>query len=55
MVNWKTKESWGACMPTSVQDRLNITSENIFLFAKSNDYYFDLDAIRVKHKDKRYD
>jgi len=51
IINWKTKESFGASMPTSVQDRLNTNSEAIFLFVKSPDYFFDLDAIRVKHKD----
>ncbi|MDO8622626.1 MAG: DNA methyltransferase [archaeon] len=50
MANWKTKNSWGSSMPTSVQDRLNTNSEQIFLFVKSQDYFFDLDAIRVPHK-----
>ena len=50
IINWKTKESFGASMPTSVQDRLNTNSEAIFLFVKNPDYFFDLDAIRVKHK-----
>jgi len=51
ILNWKTKESQGTSMPTSVQDRLNTNSEAIFLFVKSNDYFFNLDAIRVKHKE----
>lgn len=50
VVNWKTKESLGSSMPSSIKDRLNLNSENIFLFVKSNDYYFNLDAIRIKHK-----
>jgi site-specific DNA-methyltransferase (adenine-specific) len=51
IINWKTKESFGASMPTSVQDRLNTNSEAIFLFVKNPNYFFDLDAIRVKHKE----
>lgn len=50
MVNWKTKNSWGSSMPSSVQDRLSTNSEQIFLFVKSQDYFFDLNAIRVPHK-----
>lgn len=45
--NWKTKESAGASMPTSVQDRLNTNSESIFFFVKQKKYYFNLDEIRV--------
>lgn len=51
IINWKTKESFGSSMPTSVQDRLNTNSESIFLFVKNPYYYFNLDAIRVKHKE----
>ena len=51
ILNWKTKDSQGTSMPTSVQDRLNTNSEPIFLFVKNQDYFFDLDAIRVKHKE----
>lgn len=51
IINWKTKESFGASMPTSVQDRLNTNSESIFLFVKSNNYFFNLNDIRVKHKE----
>lgn len=32
--------------PESVRDRLTVTHETIFLFAKSADYYFDVEAIR---------
>jgi DNA modification methylase len=37
-------------MPSSVKDRLTNTWEPVFLLAKSADYYFDLDAIRVPHQ-----
>jgi DNA modification methylase len=50
ILNWKTKESEGTSMPTSVQDRLNTNSEALFFFVKDKNYFFDLDAIRVKHK-----
>jgi len=36
-------------MPSSVGDRLNNTWEPVFLLAKSDRYYFNLDAIRVPH------
>lgn len=36
-------------MPSSVQDRLTNTWEPVFLLAKSDRYYFNLDAIRVPH------
>jgi len=36
-------------MPESVKDRLSNRHENIFMFTKSQRYYFDLDAIREPH------
>lgn len=33
-------------MPESVRDRLTMTHETIFLFAKQADYFFDVEAIR---------
>lgn len=39
-------------MPTSVKNRLGCSWEHVFLFAKKNGYYFDLDAIRVPHTSK---
>jgi DNA modification methylase len=36
-------------MPSSVRDRLTNTWEPVFLLAKSDRYYFNLDAIRVPH------
>ncbi|MGY1607267.1 DNA-methyltransferase [Geodermatophilus sp. SYSU D00700] len=36
-------------MPSSVSDRLTNTWEPVFLLAKSEKYYFNLDAIRVPH------
>jgi site-specific DNA-methyltransferase (cytosine-N4-specific) len=38
-------------MPCSVKDRLSNTYEFIFHFVKSKKYYYDLDAIRVPHKE----
>lgn len=35
-------------MPETTRDRLTRDHETIFLFAKSDSYYYDLDAIRVK-------
>lgn len=37
-------------MPASVRDRLANNWEPIFLLTKSNEYFFDLDKIRVPHK-----
>jgi len=37
-------------LPASVTDRLTNRWEPVFLLAKSEDYFFDLDAIRVKAK-----
>lgn len=48
--NWKTKESAGSTIPTSVQDRLNTNSESIFFFVKQKKYFFDLNAVRIPHK-----
>lgn len=45
-------------MPESVTDRFSKKHEYIFFMVKSDKYYFDLDAIRDKHKwanDKRND
>lgn len=45
-------------MPESVTDRFTKKHEYIFFFVKQEKYYFDLDAIRDKHKhsnDKRND
>lgn len=36
-------------MPASVRDRLTNSWEPVFLLAKSDRYYFDLDSIRVPH------
>ena len=38
-------------MPESVTDRFSKKYEQIFMFTKSNDYYFDLDAVREPHKE----
>jgi DNA modification methylase len=39
-------------MPTSVEDRLACTWEVFYLLARSKQYFFDLDAIRVPHRSK---
>jgi site-specific DNA-methyltransferase (adenine-specific) len=36
-------------MPSSVKNRPTIDHEYIFLFAKSSNYYYDIDAIREPH------
>ncbi|OBK28894.1 DNA methylase N-4 [Mycobacterium asiaticum] len=40
-------------MPTSIPDRLNTTHEVIYVLARQQQYYFDLDAIRVPHVSAR--
>ena len=37
-------------MPSSVRDRLTCTWEALYLFVRSDRYFFDLDAIRVPHQ-----
>lgn len=37
-------------MPSSVRDRLNTSWESIYLFTRSERYFFDLDAIRQPHR-----
>ena len=37
-------------MPQSVKDRLNDTTEAVFHFVKSKEYWYDLDAIREPHE-----
>ncbi len=37
-------------MPASVRDRLTATWEPLFLLAKSEHYYFNLDAVRIPHQ-----
>jgi len=50
-IDWGSKESYGNSYPSSVQDRLTTNSEAIFFFVKGKDYSFNLDAIRVPHKE----
>jgi len=50
--NWKTKKGEGCSMPSSVADRFGTNSEKLFLFVKKpKHYFFDLDAVRVPHKE----
>lgn len=37
-------------MPTSARDRFACSWEHVFLFARSERYYFDLDAVRQPHR-----
>jgi site-specific DNA-methyltransferase (adenine-specific) len=41
-----------ACLPESVKDRPTRSHEYVFLFAKSENYYYDQDAIREPHGGK---
>ena len=43
----KRNKTIGSAMPTSVADRFNETSEELYLFTKSKKYYFDIDSVRV--------
>ena len=38
-------------MPSSVKDRLNTSTERMFLLSQNQDYYFDLDAIREQYSE----
>ncbi len=40
--------SIGSCMPASAKDRFTVTFEPLYFFTKSQNYYFDLSAVRVK-------
>lgn len=35
------------CMPQSMNDRLTVSHEAVFLFSKSKHYFYDVDAVRV--------
>jgi site-specific DNA-methyltransferase (cytosine-N4-specific) len=37
-------------MPSSVKDRFNVAQEKIFMMSKRGKYYFNLDAVRERHK-----
>ncbi len=41
-------------MPASVADRLTCAWEPMYFLVRSRRYYFDLDAIRVSHRHRRY-
>jgi site-specific DNA-methyltransferase (adenine-specific) len=40
-------------MPSNVGDRLSNTHESLYFFTRSPQYFFDLNAIRKPHKDRR--
>ena len=42
-------------MPSSVKDRLNTTTEQVFHLVPEPDYWYDLDAIREEHKASTYE
>lgn len=46
----KGRYTIGSVMPTSVKDRFNNAGEYLFHFVKNKRYYFDLDAVRIKHQ-----
>lgn len=37
-------------MPNSVRDRLACTYEHVYFLTRKRDYFFDLDAIRIRHR-----
>lgn len=41
------------CQPESVKDRVTVSHEYLFMFSKSENYYFDQDAIKEKTADGR--
>lgn len=41
-------------MPSSAKDRFTNAYEPVFMLTKSKKYWFDLDAVRVPHKDSSY-
>ena len=45
---WKEKRTMGSVMPTSVDDRFNMSGEYLFHFVKNDKYYFNLGAIKIK-------
>lgn len=45
---WKEKRTIGSVMPTSVDDRFNASGEYLFHFVKSQKYYFNLGAVKIK-------
>jgi hypothetical protein len=40
-------------MPSNVTDRLSCTHESVYFFTRSRRYFFDLNAIRRPHKERR--
>lgn len=38
-------------MPSSVKDRFTCTWEYVYFFSKNRRYYFDLDSVRIPHKE----
>lgn len=42
-------------VPESVRDRFSKKHEHIFLLVKNQDYFFDLDSVREKHKEASLD
>lgn len=48
---WQKKNA----LPSSVQDRLSCKYEYVFLLTKEARYFFDLDAIKVRHTSGSYD
>src|SRR3990167_7377116 len=51
---WKEKRTIGSVMPASAKDRFNNSGEYLFHFVKNKKYYFDLDAVRIKHQTEEH-
>jgi len=50
---YKERTTIGNAMPESVKDRLAHTWEYVFHFVKELKYWYDLDAVRVPHKETK--
>jgi len=48
---YKDRTTIGNAMPESVKDRLCHTHEVVYHFVKKPKYYYDLDAVRIPHKE----
>jgi len=46
----KENRTIGGVMPTSVKDRFNESGEELYFFVKNKNYYFNLDAVRLRNQ-----
>lgn len=49
---FQDNKSHGPAMPTGVKDRLAENTEKVYYFVQNEDYWFDLDAVRVPIKEE---